>query len=66
MLRTITIGSTLQVQGIPVGHTPDGRMMMRDGDRVFTGHPLPRWTDGAAQIQRLHSLARDCARVDVS
>jgi hypothetical protein len=49
MLRTITIGETLHVQGTPVGTTPDGRLMVRVGNRIFVGQAVPRWTDEAAR-----------------
>jgi hypothetical protein len=66
MLRTITIGSTLQVQGIPVGSTPDGRLMVRDGDRIYTGHPVPRWTDHGTRVQQVLARARDSHNLDAS
>lgn len=42
MLRTITIGSCVSVQGIVVGETPDGRITVRFGDKNFTGYPVTR------------------------
>jgi hypothetical protein len=66
MLRTITIGSTLQIQGVPVGHTADGRLLVRDGERVFAGQALPSWTDGAARVNQLLAQVRDSAKLDVS
>lgn len=65
MLRTITIGSTLQVQGVPVGHTADGRLMVRDGDRVFAGQPVPRWSD-AVPLKRVRNTSRDRVMRDAS
>lgn len=44
MLRTITIGSSLQVQGIAVGTSTDGRLMVKVGDKVYTGRPVPNLT----------------------
>jgi hypothetical protein len=41
MLRTITIGSSLQVQGLMVRTLPDGRITIRVDDRLFTGYPIP-------------------------
>ena len=40
MLRTIRLGSCVQVQGIFVKLLPDGRVQVRDGDRVFAGQPV--------------------------
>jgi hypothetical protein len=48
MIRTISIGSTLQVQGTPVGTAPDGRLLVRVGKMVYAGQPVPKWTDLAA------------------
>jgi hypothetical protein len=43
MLRTITIGSYVSIQGQFVRNLPDGRTVIRVGDREFTGRPvLPR------------------------
>ncbi len=44
MLRTITIGSSLLVQGIAVGTASDGKLMVKVGDKVFVGQPVPRQT----------------------
>jgi hypothetical protein len=66
MFRTITIGSTLQVQGVPVGHTPDGRLMVQDGARIYAGQPVPRWTDGATRVKSVLAKARDNAILDAS
>jgi hypothetical protein len=66
MLRTITIGSTLLVQGVPVGQTPDGRLMVQDGDRIYAGQPVPRWTDGATRVKRVLVKMRDRAILDAS
>lgn len=40
MLRTITIGSCVSVQGLVVGHRPDGRLVVRVDQREFTGTPV--------------------------
>ena len=45
MIRTISIGSTLQVQGTSVGVAPDGRLMVQVGKVVYSGQPVPRWSD---------------------
>jgi hypothetical protein len=65
MLRTISIGSTLQVQGVPVGHTPDGRLMVRDGSRIFAGQPVPSCIEALA-ADRLRAPLRDREVVDAS
>lgn len=66
MLRTIAIGSTLQVQGVPVGSTPDGRLMVQDGNRVYAGQPLPSWTDHATRVQHVLARSRDAQNLDAS
>lgn len=40
MLRTITIGSAVSVQGVFVKTYPDGRIAVRVGDVVFSGTPV--------------------------
>jgi hypothetical protein len=40
MLRTITLGSCVSVQGIVVGQLADGKVMVRVDDRTFVGHPV--------------------------
>lgn len=40
MLRTITIGSCVQVQGLVVGHMSDGKIMVRVDERNFVGFPV--------------------------
>lgn len=40
MLRTITIGSCVQVQGLVVGHMADGKIMVRVDERNFVGFPV--------------------------
>ena len=42
MLRTITLGSCVSVQGIVVGQQADGRLMVRVDERVFVGQPVPQ------------------------
>ena len=41
MLRTIRIGSSLQVQGVMVRCLADGRITVRVDGKLFTGHPIP-------------------------
>ncbi len=40
MLRTITIGSSVSVQGIFVEKLPDGRISVRVGSSIFSGKPV--------------------------
>lgn len=41
MLRTIEIGSSLQVQGMLVRNLPDGRAVVQVDSKYFTGWPIP-------------------------
>ncbi|PTX50438.1 MULTISPECIES: hypothetical protein [Gemmobacter] len=40
MLRTIALGSCVSVQGIVVGSTQDGKLMVRVDDKTFVGYPV--------------------------
>lgn len=40
MLRTITIGSCVSVQGLFVRSLPNGLMVVRVGDTEFSGRPV--------------------------
>jgi hypothetical protein len=40
MIRTITLGAHISVQGAFVRSLPDGKIVVRDGERVFTGRPV--------------------------
>ncbi|WP_386800919.1 hypothetical protein [Litorisediminicola beolgyonensis] len=40
MLRTIIMGSCVSVQGILEKTLPDGRLVVRVGQRLFTGLPV--------------------------
>ncbi len=40
MLRTISIGSCVSVQGVLVGKMPDGKLMVKVDDKTFVGHPV--------------------------
>jgi hypothetical protein len=40
MLRTISLGSCVQVQGNYVKQMSDGRIMVRVDDKTFVGHPV--------------------------
>jgi hypothetical protein len=41
MLRTIKIGSSLLIQGIAVRALPDGKLIIRVDDKLYTGVPVP-------------------------
>lgn len=40
MLRTITMGSCVSVQGTYVRALPDGRIAVKVGQRVYEGRPV--------------------------
>ncbi len=40
MLRTITIGSCISVQGLFVGEAADGKIIVQVGDKSFVGRPV--------------------------
>jgi hypothetical protein len=42
MLRTISIGSTILIQGIAVRTLPDGKLVVQVGDRLYVGPPVPK------------------------
>lgn len=42
MLRTITIGTCVSVQGIFVKDMPDGRIAVKVDDTVYAGTPIIR------------------------
>ena len=42
MLRTITLGSCVSVQGIFVKDLPDGQIAVRVEDKIFAGQPVTR------------------------
>jgi hypothetical protein len=42
MLRTIESGTCMSVQGLVVRQMDDGRVVVRVGDRQYTGHPVNR------------------------
>lgn len=43
MLRTIEIGTCIQVQGLLVRTLPDGRVIVSVGEQEFTGLPIPQF-----------------------
>ncbi|TCK99907.1 hypothetical protein BXY66_3611 [Shimia isoporae] len=40
MLRTITVGSCVSIQGTVVGNLPDGRITIRVGEQTYSGKPI--------------------------
>ncbi len=40
MLRTIMIGSCVSVQGSFVRQLPNGQIVVRVGDRIYSGYPV--------------------------
>lgn len=40
MLKTIMIGRAISVQGLLESTLPDGRLIVRVGQRLFTGQPV--------------------------
>lgn len=42
MLRTITLGSCISVQGIFVGNSPNGQVTVKVDNKVYSGTPVDR------------------------
>ncbi|WP_281178059.1 hypothetical protein [Aestuariivita boseongensis] len=42
MLKTITVGSCVSIQGLYVKTLPDGRVAVRVGDTIYTGYPVAK------------------------
>jgi hypothetical protein len=40
MLRTITLGSCVSVQGVVVGQLADGKLMVKVDEKTFVGYPV--------------------------
>jgi len=40
MLRTISLGSCVSVQGLMVGQFADGKIMVRVDEKTFVGFPI--------------------------
>jgi len=40
MLRTISIGSCVSIQGLMVGQQPDGKIKIVVGDKTYVGKPV--------------------------
>jgi hypothetical protein len=42
MLRTITVGSCVLIQGLLVGQMADGKIMVKVDERTFVGYPVTK------------------------
>ena len=40
MLRTITVGSCVSIQGLLVSQLADGKIVVKVGDKTFVGFPV--------------------------
>ena len=40
MLRTISVGSCVSIQGILVGQLADGKIMVKVDEKTFVGYPV--------------------------
>ena len=40
MLRTISLGSCVSVQGLVVGQLADGKIMVRVDEKTYVGYPV--------------------------
>jgi len=40
MLRTITLGSCVSVQGLLVGQLSDGKIVVKVDEKTFVGYPV--------------------------
>ncbi|SLN34037.1 hypothetical protein PSJ8397_01660 [Pseudooctadecabacter jejudonensis] len=45
MLRTITVGNHIQIQGLLVKTLANGRLVISVGDRKYEGQPVQRRTN---------------------
>lgn len=42
MLRTISVGSCVSIQGLLVGQMADGKIMVKVDEKTFVGYPVAR------------------------
>ena len=42
MLRTITVGSCVSIQGLLVGQMADGKIMVKVDERTFVSYPVTK------------------------
>ena len=58
MLRTITLGTCVSIQGTFVKETSDGRIVVQVDGSFFEGAPIPKIEAGAERSQGGQVLAR--------
>ena len=51
MLRTISIGSCVSVQGLLVGQQADGRIVVRVDEKTFVGFPVAQARPAAETVR---------------
>jgi len=42
MLRTISVGTCVSIQGLLVGQMADGKIMVKVDEKTFIGYPVTR------------------------
>jgi hypothetical protein len=52
MLRTISLGSCVSVQGLVVGQQSDGKLIVRVDETTFTGYPVVQARPSEAVLPR--------------
>lgn len=40
MLRTISVGSCVSIQGLMIGQMADGKIMVKVDEKTFVGYPV--------------------------
>ena len=50
MLRTISLGSCVSVQGLFVGHQSDGKIIVRVDEKTFVGFPVAQARQGSKAV----------------
>lgn len=48
MIHTVKLGKYASAQGVFVRRLEDGRMVVRDGDKLHVGYPVSEGRDAAA------------------
>jgi hypothetical protein len=43
MLRTISVGSCVSIQGLMVGQLSDGKIMVKVDEKTFVGYPVNKF-----------------------
>jgi hypothetical protein len=52
MLRTISLGSCVSVQGLVVGQQSDGKLIVRVDEKTFAGYPVAQARPSEAVLPR--------------